>query len=398
MIDRQGAGLLPDKPHTVLRGADGKLLYEEMFTRGGFSGMFSYFYHRFPVAAHSQVSLSPRGWDPPRPDPDGQRPLRRRLYVSERVPAGGMLVDRRVPILFNQDVVVLLGRPDATDDVYFANGDGDELWFLQEGRGQIESHCGWLPVETGDYLWIPKSMIHRWHVEKPMRLFGVEARGGVSIPANYRNAVGQLRLDAPYTHRDFVRPIGPISTLERIQDGPRDLLVKKHGTFTSYRLESPAMDVVGWDGFVYPLAFPIEKFAPKTGAVHLPPTVHATFDGSGFLICSFVPRMVDYHPQAIPCPYPHSSVDCDELVLYLRGNFTSRRGVGPGAISLHPAGVVHGPQPGAYEASIGTTRTDELAVMCDTFAPLIPTPQGASVEEPGYHESWQSAEAGSASP
>jgi homogentisate 1,2-dioxygenase len=280
---------------------------------------------------------------------------------------------------------VLLARPDVSDDVYFADGDGDELWFLHEGKGRLESPCGWLRVETGDYVWIPKSMVHRWHVEKPMRLLGFEARGGVSVPASYRNDVGQLRMDAPYSHRDFGRPLGPIATPEKVQEGPRELVVKKRGAFTRYQLESPAMDVVGWDGFVYPLSFAIEKFQPKTGSVHLPPTVHATFEGKGFLVCSFVP----YHPQAIPCPYPHSSVDCDEIILYLRGSFTSRRGVGPGAISLHPAGVVHGPHPGAYEESIGATRTDELAVMCDTFAPLLPTAQAANIEEAGYHESWR---------
>jgi homogentisate 1,2-dioxygenase len=391
VIDRHSAGLLPDKPHTVLRAPDGKLLYEELFTREGFGGPFSSFYHRFPVGAHRDSSLSSRGWAAPQPDPDAPKPLRRRLYASGRMPAGGMLVDRRAPILFNEDVTVLLARPDLTDDVYFANGDGDELWFLQEGEGRIESPCGWLRVVGGDYVWIPKSMVHRWHVERPMRLFGFEAHGGVFIPPVYRNGVGQLQQDAPYSHRDFVRPQGPIAVPERMQEGPRELLVKKKGAFTRYGLESPAMDVVGWDGFVYPVSFAIEKFSPKTGSVHLPPTVHATFEGRGFLVCSFVPRLLDYHPQAIPCPYPHSSVDCDEIILYLRGDFASRRGVGPGAISLHPAGVAHGPHPGAYEASIGKTRTDELAVMCDTFAPLVPTAHAANIEEAAYHESWHTA-------
>jgi homogentisate 1,2-dioxygenase len=242
---------------------------------------------------------------------------------------------------------------------------------------------------AGDYVWVPRSLIHRWHVREPMRLMCFEAHGGVFIPGSFRNPVGQLRMDAPYTHRDFVHPTGPISTPDRIQDGPRELLVKKKGSFTRYELENPAMDVVGWDGFVYPFAFAIEKYQPKTGMVHLPPTIHTTFEGRGMLVCSFVPRVTDTHPQAIPCPYPHSSVDCDEIILYLRGNFTSRRGVGPGAISLHPAGVAHGPHPGAYEASIGTVRTDELAVMCDTYEPLVPTAQAASIEDAGYHDSWK---------
>jgi homogentisate 1,2-dioxygenase len=388
MIDRVSAGLLPEKPHTVLRAPDGTLLYEEMFTRRGFDGPFSYFYRRSPVTAHREVALSERGWPSPQPDPVAPRPLRRRLYASGRLPAGGMLIDRRVPILFNDDVTILLAHPDTTDDVYFANGDGDELWFVQEGSGRLESPCGWLRVRGGDYVWVPKAMVHRWHVESPMRLLGFEAHGGVSIPASYRNPVGQLREDAPYSHRDFVRPHGPIATLDTPPDGPRELLVKKGDAFTQYVLERPPMDVVGWEGFVYPFAFAIEKFQPKTATIHLPPTVHATFEGRGLLVCSFVPRLVDYDVRAIPCPYPHSSVDCDEVILYLRGDFTSRRGVGPGGISLHPAGLAHGPHPGAYEASIGMTRTDELAVMCDTFAPLAPTAQASNIEESGYHESW----------
>jgi homogentisate 1,2-dioxygenase len=389
MIDRQSAGILPDKPHTVCRAPDGRVLHEEMITRGGFSGPFTYLYHLFPVTAHHEVEATKRGWPSPHPDPVGPKPLRRRLYLSDRLPRGGMLVDRRVPVLFNRDVTILLAAPDTTDDCYFANGDGDELWFVQEGTARLESPCGWLDVRAGDYVWVPKAMVHRWHVEKPMRLFGFEAHGGVFVPKTFRNPVGQLRMDAPYTHRDFVRPRGPIATFDQPQPGPRDLLVKKAGTFTRYVLENPAMDVVGWDGFVYPFAFAIEKYQAKTGLVHLPPTIHTTFEGPGFLVCSFVPRMVDTHPQAIPCPYPHSSVDCDEVILYLRGNFTSRRGVGPGAISLHPAGIAHGPQPGAYEASIGTTRTDELAVMCDTYEPLVPTAQAANIEDPAYHDSWK---------
>jgi homogentisate 1,2-dioxygenase len=291
-------------------------------------------------------------------------------------------------MLFNADVVVLLARPTETDDAYFANGDGDELWYVQEGSARLESPCGWLDVGAGDYVAVPRSLMHRWHVTAPMRLMGFELASGLMIPRDFRNPVGQLRMDAPYTHRDFKRPKGPIATPDQIQDGPKVLVVKKGGAFTRFELEHPPMDVVGWDGFVYPWAFPIEKYQPKTGLVHLPPTIHGTFASPGCLVCSFVPRVVDYHPQAIPCPYPHSSPDCDEIILYLRGNFTSRRGVGPGAISLHPAGIAHGPHPGAYEASIGTTRTDELAVMMDTFKPLIPTVQAKNLEDPAYHDSW----------
>jgi len=261
---------------------------------------------------------------------------------------------------------------------------------VHEGSARLESSCGWLDVKKDDYVWVPKAMIHRWHLgATPFRAMVFEASGGVRVPEDFRNPVGQLRMDAPYAHRDFVRPTGPIATVDHVPDGPRELFVKRAGKFQRYALERSPMDVVGWDGFVYPFAFAIEKYQPKTGLIHLPPTIHATFAGPGYLVCSFVPRVTDTHPQAIPCPYPHSSVDCDEVILYLRGNFTSRRGVGPGALSLHPAGIAHGPHPGAYEASIGSKRADELAVMVDTFKPLLPTAQASNIEDASYHESWR---------
>ncbi len=392
MIDRQSAGLLPDKPHTVLRDAAGNLLYEEMHTRGGFGGPFTYFYHRYPITAHTEVSMTRRGFPHPVADEAARFPIRRRLYQSGRVEAGGQLLDRRTPILFNSDLTIYLASPTESDDAYFANGDGDELWFVHEGSARLESPCGWLDVKKDDYVWVPKALIHRWHLgPAPFRAMVFEAAGGVRVPEQFRNPVGQLRMDAPYTHRDFVRPKGPIATVERAPEGPRELFVKRAGRFQRYALERSPMDVVGWDGFVYPFAFAIDKYQAKTGLVHLPPTIHATFAGPGYLVCSFVPRVTDTHPDAIPCPYPHSSPDCDEVILYLRGNFTSRRGVGAGALSLHPAGIAHGPHPGAYEASIGSKRSDELAVMVDTFKPLLPTAQAANLEDGAYHESWRTA-------
>jgi homogentisate 1,2-dioxygenase len=390
VIDRQAVGLLPPKPHTIFRDAAGNLFYEEMHTRGGFGGPFTYFYHRHPLAAHREVTETHRGYPSPVAEEKGRFPIRRRLYQSDRIAAGGQLLDRRTPILFNHDLTIYLARPTESDDAYFANGDADELWFIYEGSAKLESMCGWLEVKSGDYVWVPRSLIHRWHLTSPsLRMMCFEGTGGVVIPSDFRNPVGQLRMDAPYTHRDFVHPTGPIATPEKVPDGPKEMIVRKGGRFGRYLLDRSPMDIVGWDGFVYPWAFAIEKFQPKTGLIHLPPTIHATFAGPGFLVCSFVPRVTDTHPQAIPCPYPHSSVDCDEVILYLRGNFTSRRGVGAGALSLHPSGIVHGPHPGAYEASIGTKSTDELAVMVDTYAALIPTAQAVNIEEPGYHDSWR---------
>jgi homogentisate 1,2-dioxygenase len=361
-----------------------------MHTRHGFGGAFTYFYHRFPITAHEEVTATHRGFPAPIADDAGRFPIRRRLYDSGKIEAGGQAIDKRTPILFNADVTIYLTRPTESDDAYYANGDGDELWFVHQGSARLESPCGWLDVKTDDYVWVPKALIHRWHVGKEgMRAMVFESRGGFRVPEQFRNPVGQLMMDAPYTHRDFVHPTGPIATTDRVPDGPRELLMKRAGRFHRYALEHSPMDVVGWDGFVYPFAFAIEKYQAKTGLIHLPPTIHATFAGSGFLICSFVPRVTDTHPQAIPCPYPHSSVDCDEVILYLRGNFTSRRGVGPGALSLHPAGIAHGPHPGAYEGSIGAKRTDEMAVMIDTFQPLLPTAQAVNIEDGAYHESWK---------
>jgi homogentisate 1,2-dioxygenase len=390
MIDRATAGSIPDKPHTAMRDAEGRLLFEEMHTREGFDGPFTYFYHQFPVTAARRVTRSERGWARPRQEEDAREPLQRRLYDGAGVPPGTMLCYDRTPLLFSEQATLWLARPTETDEVYVANADGDELWFVREGRARIESNCGWLEVFDGDYVFIPRALVHRWHViSSELVLFGMEGRQGFRIPDAYRNRAGQLRLDAPYTHRDFVRPSGPIARTGQALDGPDRILVAKGGRYSLHEMERCPMDAVGWDGFVYPFAFAIEKFQPKTGALHLPPTVHTTFVGSNLVVCSFVPRLLDYHRDAIPCPYPHSNVNCDEVILYLRGDFVSRRGVGPGTISLHPSGIAHGPHPGAYEASIGAAHTDELAVMVDSFEPLSPTPQAANLEIADYHASWQ---------
>jgi homogentisate 1,2-dioxygenase len=386
MIDRMQLGVVPAKPHTVHR-VDGELTFEECFTRQGFDGAYSILYHRRHPARSSGWSASDRGWKPPQPAATDQ--LSRRHYVTPKLPSGGTMIDGRVPLLFNSDVHLLVSRPDRSDDTYLANGDGDELHFVHEGSGRIESMFGVLPFKAGDYVFLPRSTIHRWVIDQAAFVFTIEARTFIDVPKNFRNASGQLRMDAPYSHRDFGRPQWPAGGLDKASAaGPRTIVAKKGGRFSQYTHPGPILDIVGWDGFTWPFTFAIEKYQPKTGLVHLPPTIHTTFAGGRFVVCSFVPRLTDTHDQAIPCPYPHSSVDCDEVLFYVRGNFTSRRGVGPGSISLHPAGVVHGPQPGAYEASIGTKRTDELAVMIDTFSPLQPTTAAAAIEDPGYMSSW----------
>src|SRR6266545_840012 len=379
------AGTVPDKPHTALRDDAGRLRNEECLTRDGFEGPFTILYHveRPHTAA---VAPAAHGWTIAPPVSGEHRPLARRHYRSQDLPvASAAPIDARAPLLHNQDVVISAVKPNAADPVYFANGDGDDLYFVLEGGGVLRSALGDVAFAPGDYVFVPKGLVHRFVPGNgPQVWLSIECAGGFGLLGHWRNEVGQLRMDAPYTHRDFRRPtfIGPHD------EGLRELVVKRGHAFHGFRYDHSPLDVVGWDGTVYPWAFPILKFQPRVGQIHLPPTVHGTFETRGALICSFVPRPLDFHPDAIPCPYPHSSVACDEVIFYAAGNFTSRRGVGPGSLSHHPAGVIHGPHPGAYEGSIGQHTTDELAVMLDTTKPLYSTAAARNLEDPQYHASF----------
>jgi len=383
MLDRQVHGEIPRKHHIALRDAEGRLRYEECFTREGFDGPYSILYHaRRP---HTQrVTEARHGWKLPTAAPP--RPLAKRHFREARlIGDGGPPVDARVPLLFNDDVVLSIARPGEQDPVYFANGDADELFYIRKGGGLLRSPFGDLRFAADEYVCVPRGLLHRF-VPSPgeQEWLSIECFGGLGLLKQWRNEVGQLRMDAPYSHRDFRRPefVGPTD------EGIRQLVVKRNGGFHGFAYGDSPLDVVGWDGTVYPWVFPILNFQPRVGLVHLPPTWHGTFAARGALVCSFVPRLVDFHPEAIPCPYPHSSPSCDEFIYYVRGNFTSRKGVGPGSISLHPAGVAHGPHPGAYEGSIGTRETSELAVMLDTFKPLSITEAALALEDPGYQESF----------
>jgi homogentisate 1,2-dioxygenase len=383
VIERVVRGEVARKHHVALRGPAGELRHEECFTRAGFDGPYTILYHLH--RPHAQ-RLSPvrRGWVVPPPAPP--RTIAKRHYRTQDLAAkGGPPVDARVPLLFSADVVAGLVTPDCPDPVYFANGDADDLYYVLEGGGLLRSALGDLRFEKDDYLYVPRGLLHRLVPDPgPQRWLSLECLGGVGVPRQWRNEVGQLRMDAPYSHRDFRLPqfVGPQD------EGIREQVVKRNGAFHGYRFEHSPLDVVGWDGAVYPVAFPILNFQPRAGLVHLPPTWHGTFAARGALVCSFVPRVVDFGPEAIPCPYPHASVDVDEILFYVRGEFTSRRGVGPGSISHHPAGVMHGPHPGAYEGSIGARTTNELAVMLDCYQPLSATAAALGVEDPGYQDSF----------
>lgn len=385
MLDRMCVGEVPRKHHIALRGPAGEIRYEHCLTRDGFDGPFTIAYHeRRP---HTARHVDPRVAFAV-PDAGAEAlPLRRRHYDSSKIGAGSTFLAARTPMLFNKDVVISVAKPTAADDVYFSNGDGDDLHYVFQGSGTLRTMLGDVRYQKNDYVFVPRGTIHRFVPDAGVQhwLLTIECLGGMGLPKQWRNGVGQLRMDAPYCHRDFKRPqhVGPRD------EGLRHVVVKRHGRFDGYEYDESPFDVVGWDGTVYPWAFAILDFQPRVGLVHLPPTWHGTFAARGALVCSFVPRPVDFHPEAVPCPYPHSSVDVDELIFYCDGNFTSRKGVGPGSLSYHPAGIPHGPHPGAYEASLGAKSTSELAVMLDCYAPLKPTGPALSVEDIAYHESFR---------
>jgi len=389
MLDRITRGDVPPRPHTVVKTADGSVLYEECLTRDGFDGPFSILYHRHRPHEALPTDGAMHGFrTPPAAPSDDGGLLRRHYRCLDLVDPGGAAVDCRIPVLYNHDVTIGFARPTSPDPVYFVNGDADDLFFILRGGGTLRSVLGDLRFGAGDYVSVPKGVLHRFVPDTATRQawLSIECKKGLALPRGYRNDVGQLRMDAPYGHRDFRRPA--LADPGTYDEGLREFVVKRGDRFFGFRTRHALLDVVGWDGTVYPFALPIAAFRPRVGQLHLPPPVHATFEAGGALICSFVPRLLDFDPAANPCPYPHTSVDVDEVLFYANGAFGSRRGVGEGSLSHHPAGIAHGPHPGAYESAPGQTRTDELAVMLDCAAPLFPTAEARAVEDGGYHASF----------
>ncbi len=395
MIHRHCLGKFPAKPHTTFY-EDGKLLMEQMVTREGFNGPFSILYYRIPPTDEFEVaSLKLPGFCPF--DLVKEQPLHRRhVKTQDMKPAGNFLTGRRT-LMVNRTLQMGVCKPCEPATEFFSNGDGDECWFVTEGSGRLESVYGVLPFRKHDYLLVPKSTPYRIVLDGHRgTLLVFEGRPWVGVPKQYRNACGQITDYAPYTHRDFRVPQELLHADAASAAVPFKLVVKAGDELTVHLYKHFPLDVVGWDGLVYPVAFNIHDYQPKTASVHLPPTIHTTFAGDDFVICSFVPRMVDYYDRdgnkAIPCPYAHASVDMDEILYYVEGNFTSRRGIAGESISLHPLGVTHGPHPGTYQRSIGHKRTDELAVMCDAYTPFRLTTVADAIEDKGYHKSWVTAE------
>ncbi len=376
-------GTIPHKRHTQFRASGGRLYSEQLFSTEGFSNDYSLLYHLYPPTqikrTGATINLRPEGAT--------DMKLQHRCFDGFQVlPVEDYLCSRQV-ILFNNDCHISLAAPQQSmKDYFYKNADADELIFVHEGGGVLHSLYGDLHFSGGDYILIPKGTMYQMAFSGTQnRLLIVESFSPVRFPKRYLSPYGQLLEHAPYCERDMR---GPAALITHEEKGDFLVRVKKQAHLYSLYYATHPFDVVGWDGCCYPFAFSIDDFEPITGRVHQPPPVHQTFEARNFVVCSFVPRLFDYHPEAIPAPYNHSNIDSDELLYYVDGDFMSRKNVTKGMITLHPAGIPHGPHPGAVEKSIGAKDTRELAVMIDTFHSLQLTRQAAEIENPGYTMSW----------
>jgi homogentisate 1,2-dioxygenase len=376
-------GNIPHKRHTQFRKPDGSLHHEEVMGIHGFAGIQSILYHLYPPTAVRQVEAECRVEIPY----EESGALRPRHLRSAPLPAGGDAVMGRVPLMGNNEVVMYVARPTEAMSYWYKFAHGDEVIFIHEGSGTLESQYGLLRYRPGDYLVIPTGVMWRILPDAGIeqRMLVVEAYGHVAPPKRYLNNYGQFLENSPYCERD-IRPPEELITYD--ESGQFEVLVKARDYISRFVYDHHPLDVVGWDGHLWPFAFNIEDFEPITGRVHQPPPVHQTFDGPGFVLCSFVPRLFDYHPLSIPAPYNHSNVDSDEVLYYVEGDFMSRKGIERASFTVHPNGIPHGPHPGTYEGSIGKKSTEELAVMVDTFRPLRLTRQATAIEDTGYAYSW----------
>ena len=381
-------GRIPRKRHIAFRKPDGGLYAEQLVGNEGFTGPASLLYHVHPPTTVLSVKrLGDLLWEP---DPD--RTLRHRHFRTAALTQGGSPTFDRTPLLFNRDIGMLFARPDRSDDHFYRNAQADEVVYVSQGSGTLETQFGDLPYREGDYLVLHRGILHRYQLDpKPHRLLIFESRGYVRTPRRYRNEYGQIVEGAPYSERDFRRPQELRTHDER---GEFRVVIKQYDGLNEYVLDHHPCDVVGWDGMFYPWAFNIEDFEPIVGRVHQPPPVHQTFQGDGFVICSFCPRPYDFHPEAVPAPYNHSNVDSDEVLYYASSEFMSRKGIEYGSITHHPDGIPHGPHPGRAEASIGAKETNELAVMMDSFRPLRVAKAALPIEDPKYFRSWVEGQVG----
>ncbi len=375
-------GDVPQKRHTQHRDEKNNLRYEELVSREGFSDTYSNMYHIYPPTRVKKVGpLHPVHILPG----SDETHRHRHLETHKFDPKGNWVSGRRI-LAYNKDVIMSTCRPADEADFYYRNAHADEVIFVDKGKGMLESQFGQLPFHEGDYIMIPGGALYKLHYQTgDTRFLIIESFGPVAPPKRYFNKFGQLMEHAPFCERDIRTPDFAAAKDEK---GDFRIMVRVQRGIQEYVLAHNPCDVVGWDGFYYPWIFNIRDFMPITGKIHQPPPVHQTFAGPGFVICSFVPRLFDYHEKSIPAPYAHSNVDSEEVLYYWEGDFMSRKGVSEGSITIHPAGLPHGPHPGKYEGSIGAKETDEYAVMLDTFRPLNIAKDAEEVEDGNYPYSW----------
>ena len=376
-------GDIPPKRHTVFKSKSGQHRYEELFGTIGFSGMSSLVYHTHPPTQFKDIIKT----ESINPEVVVENNIKSRLLKGFDLPREKKYLDSRTPILINNDCHISLAAPiESMGEDFYKNTDADELIFIHKGSGTLKTMLGNLKFAYGDYLLIPRGIIYQMEFDSDdNRLFIVESFHPIYTPKRYRNHFGQLLEHSPYCERDIRKPNNLITKDEK---GDFLIKIKKEGMMHHVVYSSHPFDVVGWDGYNYPYAFSIHNFEPITGRIHQPPPVHQTFETSAFVVCSFCPRLYDYHPNSIPAPYNHSNIDSDEVLYYVDGDFMSRNHVEMGYITLHPAGIPHGPHPGAMERSIGQTATEELAVMVDTFKPLKLTKAAMDLDDGEYYKSW----------
>jgi homogentisate 1,2-dioxygenase len=375
-------GDLPPKRHTQVRGEDGRLLTEEVMGYEGFSGNESILLHlESPCRLQEVGEFTPLTLEEWVPDTHVHR-----LTHTQNVEPEGDPVSGRKVLMFNGDVEIGICKPTEELDAFYRCGEGDEVFFIQQGSGVVETTFGTVPFGKHDYVVIPRGTTYRFRMhDGPQEWLTFFTPGEIETPNRYRNRYGQLLEHAPFSQRDFHPPAELVTHDDR---GEHEVIVRVRGGLQRYVLDYHPLDVVGWDGYVYPYTFNIHDFEPKAGRLHQPPPAHQTFQGQNFVICSFCPRLLDWDPLAVPLPYHHSNLQSEEVMFYADGDYAARKGVDIGSITLHPSGLPHGPQPGAVEKSLGMKETNELAVMCDTFRPLKLTTLARDLDDPSYAYSW----------
>ncbi len=373
-------GKIPNKRHIQFRDPNGNLYYEELISRKGFSSLYSNVYHINPPTTIKKVGQFQKIKRKPL-----QHTHRHHHIKSFDLQSNGDAINARLSLFYNDDVELSIAKIDKSMNTFYRNGHNDEIIFIQSGSGKFYSNFGKLDLIKGDYIIIPRGVIWKMEADEKMNQFIIETNGQVETPVNYRNSHGQLLEHSPYSERDIRTP-----KLDKlINEGPCTIKTKLNGGYQNYEYVHHPLDIVGWDGCYYPWIFNINDFMPITGKIHQPPPVHQTFQAPGLVVCSFVPRIFDYHPEAIPAPYAHSNIDSDEILFYSEGKFMSRNNIEEGSITFHPSGIPHGPHPGKIEESIGKDKTDELAVMVDTFKPLSISSLAKDADDENYPLSWK---------